>query len=176
MSTSSNSDAQTPPYRVIDKLNAVLCRWVSIGTLLMVLLTFLIVVLRYGFQQGWIALQESVLYLHALVFMVGIAHTLRADGHVRVDVLYRKMSAKNQAWVNLTGTAVFLIPVCITVAVISFPYVAESWRLLESSQEAGGLPLVFLLKSLIPLFAGLTLLQGLSDIVRHVHQIRKGAS
>lgn len=176
MSTPSNAGGQTPAYRMIDRLNAALCRWVSLGTLLMVLVTFLVVVLRYGFQQGWIALQESVMYLHALVFMVGIAHTLRAEGHVRVDVLYRKMSATKQAWVNLVGTVVFLIPVCITVAVISFPYVAESWRLLESSQEAGGLPLVFLLKSLIPLFAALTLLQGVSDIVRYAHEIKKGAN
>lgn len=115
------------------------------------------------------------MYLHALVFMVGIAHTLRADGHVRVDVLYRKMSVRKQAWVNLVGTLLFLLPVCITVAVISFPYVSESWRLLESSQEAGGLPLVFLLKSLIPLFAGLTLLQGLSDCIRYIHHLRQGA-
>ncbi|WP_414828572.1 TRAP transporter small permease subunit [Alteromonas sp. H39] len=175
MSTPSSNHVDEPAYRTIDKFNAALCRWVSIGTLIMVLLTFLIVVLRYGFQMGWIALQESVMYLHALVFMVGIAHTLRAEGHVRVDVLYRKMSARSQAWVNLVGTLVFLVPVCITVAVISFPYVAESWKLLESSQEAGGLPLVFLLKSLIPLFAGLTLLQGLSDIARYAHQLKGGA-
>ena len=115
------------------------------------------------------------MYLHALVFMVGIAHTLRVDGHVRVDVMYRKMLPRKQAWVNLTGTLIFLIPVCITVIVISFPYVAKSWQLLESSQEAGGLPLVFLLKSLIPLFACLTLLQGISDIGRYIEQLKRGA-
>lgn len=175
MSTPSNVNTPSPVYRGIDRVNAALCRWVSIGTLIMVLLTFLIVVFRYGFQMGWIALQESVMYLHALVFMVGIAHTLRVDGHVRVDVMYRKMLPRKQAWVNLTGTLIFLIPVCITVIVISFPYVAKSWQLLESSQEAGGLPLVFLLKSLIPLFACLTLLQGISDIGRYIEQLKRGA-
>lgn len=139
---------------------------VSAFTLLMVLLTFLIVVLRYGFDLGWIAMQESVMYLHALVFTVGIAYTWRTDGHVRVDVFYRRWSARRQALVNLIGNIVLLFPVCVAIIAISWPYVSESWRLLEQSQEAGGLPLVFLLKSLIPLFAGLLLLQGVADSLR----------
>lgn len=174
MSKPSQQNDETFPFTRIDKLNAALCRWVSIATLLMVLVTFLVVVLRYGFQLGWIALQESVMYLHALVFLVGIAYTLRADGHVRVDVLYRKMAPARQALINLLGTGLFLIPVCVLILVMSVPYAAESWRLLESSQEAGGLPLVFLLKSLVPLFALQTLFQGCSDLWRYWQLWRRG--
>ncbi len=155
----------------ITYFNRLLCIGVSIGTLLMVLITFLIVVLRYGVGVGWIAMQESVMYLHAAVFMIGIAYTLAEDGHVRVDVFYRKMSMRKKYWVDALGTVFLLLPVCLFIIVYSLPYVAESWRLLESSQEAGGLPLVFLLKTLIPLGACLLLLQGCSVLIRCITQL-----
>lgn len=150
---------------LIDSLSHHLCQWVSIATAFMVVITFVIVVLRYGFNTGWIAMQESVMYLHSLVFMVGIAYTLKADGHVRVDVMYRKMTPRNQAKVNLGGALLLLMPVCIFIFSYSFSYVSESWRLLETSPEPGGLPLVFLLKSLIPVMATLLFLQGISQAV-----------
>lgn len=151
--------------RLIDSANQRLCQWISIGTVCMVIITFVIVVLRYGFNTGWIAMQESVMYLHSLVFMIGIAYTLKADGHVRVDVMYRKMTPRNQAKVNLGGALLLLIPVCIFIISYSFSYVSESWRLLETSPEPGGLPLVFVLKTLIPIMAALLLLQGISQAV-----------
>ncbi len=150
----------------ITSFNRSLCIGISIGTLLMVLITFLIVVLRYGVGVGWIAMQESVMYLHAAVFMIGMAYTLAEDGHVRVDVFYRKMSTRKKCWVDAMGTVFLLQPVCVFIVAYSLPYVAESWRLLESSQEAGGLPLVFLLKTLIPLGASLLFLQGCSVLIR----------
>lgn len=134
-------------------------------TLLMVLLTFSIVILRYGFNLGWIWLQEIVIYLHVAVFTIAAAWTLQRDGHVRVDIFYTDMPLKKRAMVDLIGTFLFLVPFCVFVLIISTPYVANSWQLLESSREAGGLPLVFLLKSLILVLPALLLGQALIGAV-----------
>ncbi len=133
-------------------------------TLAMVLLTFTIVVLRYGFNLGWIWLQESLTYLHVAVFTVVAAWTLQLDGHVRVDVFYAEMTAGKRALVELAGTALFLVPFCVFLLYIAWPYVANSWQLLETSREAGGLPLVFLLKSLILVMPLLLLCQAFINI------------
>jgi TRAP-type mannitol/chloroaromatic compound transport system permease small subunit len=130
-------------------------------TLLMVLLTFSIVILRYGFNLGWIWLQEIVIYFHVAVFTIAAAWTLQKDGHVRVDIFYTDMPEKKRALVDLLGTVLFLIPFCLFVLIISWPYVADSWQLLESSREAGGLPLVFVLKSLILVLPALLLGQAI---------------
>lgn len=130
-------------------------------TLAMVLLIFTIVILRYGFNLGWIWLQESVTYLHVAVFTIAAAWTLQLDGHVRVDIFYTKMTAKQRALVDLAGTLLFLLPFCIFLLIMAWPYVSNSWHLLETSREAGGLPLVFLLKSLIMVLPALLLGQGL---------------
>ena len=137
--------------------------WLTLGT---VLLTFTVVVLRYGFDSGSIAMQEAVTYLHAAVFMLGAAYTLKHDGHVRVDIVYRRLSARGQALVNLLGTLLLLLPVCLYILISSWEYVAISWNLREGSQEAGGLNAVFLLKTAIPVMAVLLMLQG-SAIVLH---------
>ena len=133
-------------------------------TLAMVLLTFTIVVLRYGFNLGWIWLQESLTYLHVAVFTVVAAWTWQLDGHVRVDIFYAEMTAGKRALVELAGTALFLVPFCIFLLYIAWPYVANSWKLLETSREAGGLPLVFLLKSLILIMPLLLLCQAFINI------------
>ena len=137
-------------------------RGVSWLTLMMVLLTFGIVVLRYGFNQGWIWLQESVTYLHAIVFMVAAAWAYQTDDHVRVDIFYRGNSARYKNWVNLLGTIFFLIPFSVFLLVIGWDYVSASWSTMESSREAGGLPLVYILKSLILILPALLLLQSWS--------------
>ena len=132
-------------------------------TLLLVLVTFTVVVLRYVFQFGSIAMQESILYLHATVFMLGAAYTLRKDGHVRVDIFYRGFSAKHKALVNLLGSLFLLLPVCSFLLWASWGYVANAWSIHEASGETGGLPYVYLLKTLIPLAAFLLILQGISQ-------------
>ena len=132
-------------------------------TLFMVLVTFTVVVLRYLFNMGWIAMQESIVYMHALVFMLGAAYTLRHNGHVRVDIFYVRMGPRGKAWVDLFGVLFMLIPVCAFIAWISWEYVAVSWELLEGSPEAGGLPGRFLLKSAIPAMAILMIIQGISQ-------------
>jgi len=139
-------------------------RTVSWLTLAMVLLTFAIVILRYGLNEGWIWLQESVTYLHAMVFMIAAAWAFQTDDHVRVDIYYRDRSDRDKAWVNLVGTLIFLLPFCIFLILIGWDYVLASWAIKEGSREAGGLPLVYLLKSLILLLPALLLIQSFSTI------------
>ena len=110
-------------------------------TLLMVMITFLVVVLRYLFDTGWIGLQESITYLHSFVFMFGAAYTMKHEGHVRVDIFYRSMSPQHRARVDFFGCLLLLIPVCLFIAISSWGYVIGAWALREGSPEAGGLPL-----------------------------------
>lgn len=139
--------------------------------LLMMLLTCLVVVLRYAFNIGSIGLQESVVYLHGCVFMLGISYTLKRNAHVRVDILYQKFSDKQKALVDLFGCLVFLFPFCIFVGYDSAEFVRFSWRLLESSAEPGGLPGVYLLKSLIPILAITLLVQGISEFLKNLQTL-----
>jgi len=141
--------AQAPSYPLLRNLIALCGKSIAWLTVVMVLLTFAIVILRYGFNLGWIWLQESVTYLHVTVFTVVTAWALAQDSHVRVDIFYARMSAKKRALVNLAGTLLFLVPFCVFILVTAWPYVSNSWKILETSREAGGLPLVFLLKSLL---------------------------
>jgi len=158
------AQAEPLPLSALRKFIALSGKTVAWLTVVMVLLTFTIVVLRYGFNLGWIWLQESLTYLHVAVFSVVAAWALQQDGHVRVDIFYSNMTDKNRARVNLFGSLIFLVPFCIFILVISWPYVANSWKLLESSREAGGLPLVFLLKTLIMVMPALLLGQAVINI------------
>ncbi len=141
-----------------------LLAWLSLW---MVLVTFLVVVLRYAFDLGWIAMQESVTYMHASLFMLAAAYTLQQGGHVRVDILYQRLSPRGRAWVDLLGTLLLLIPVCIYLVWSGWDYVAGSWSVREGSREAGGIPAVYLLKSLILALPVLLLLQGLAWTLRN---------
>ena len=147
-------------------------RAVSWLTLLMVIVTFIVVVLRYVFDIGWIALQESITYMHAMVFLVGASWAMQHDAHVRVDIFYSRFSTRTKAWVDLFGSLLLLLPVMIFIAWISWAYVIDSWEVLEGSREAGGLPAVFLLKSLIVVLAVMLILQALVQIMRSVQTIR----
>ncbi len=160
----------------LERLAEATGRAVAWLTLAMVLLTFLVVVLRYAFSLGWIAMQEAVTYLHAAVFMLGAAYTLRHDGHVRVDVLYRRLGPRARAAVDLAGAVLLLAPTCLYVLWSSWDYVAASWALREGSREAGGLPWVYWLKSLIPVTAALLLLQGLAQALRAALALAGGAA
>ncbi|MBF0256587.1 MAG: TRAP transporter small permease subunit [Gammaproteobacteria bacterium] len=160
----------------IDGLNRRIGRTIAWLALVMALLAFAVVVLRYAFDLGWIGLQEAVLYLHAALFMLGIPYVLQADGHVRIDLIYRRLGDKGRAWVDLGGSLLLLLPLAGFLLWSSWDYVAESWRLKESSGEAGGLPWVYLLKSLIPLMALLLGLQGLSLAIRSLRRLRGESS
>ncbi|MCU7915737.1 MAG: TRAP transporter small permease subunit [Candidatus Thiodiazotropha sp. (ex Gloverina cf. vestifex)] len=156
---------------LFEAINEWLGRTVSWLSLLMVLVSVSVVILRYVFDLGWIWLQESVTFMHAALFLVGAAYTLKHEGHVRVDIFYRGFSPRAQAWVDLLGSLLLLLPVCLFIFVISWDYVAQSWSLHEGSREAGGLEGVFLLKSLILMMAGLLVLQGLAIAIRCLLQL-----
>ena len=140
----------------------------------MVLVTFAVVVMRYVFDMGFIWLQESVVWMHAFVFMVGAAYTLQQEEHVRVDIFYREMSEKRRAWVDLFGVIVFLLPLCAFLAWTAFDFVAVSWRLREASREAGGMPypLIPLLKSILLVMPVTVGLQGVSLLARSIKTLR----
>jgi TRAP-type mannitol/chloroaromatic compound transport system permease small subunit len=150
----------------IDRATAAIGRAAAWCCLYLVLAEFAVVVMRYLLAIGSIRLQESVLYAHAALFMLAAAWTLRIDGHVRVDVFYGQAAPRTKALIDLFGTVVFLFPVVIAVGLLSVPYVARSWAILEGSRETSGLPFVYLLKTLIPLFAVLLGFQGIAQAIR----------
>lgn len=148
--------------QAINNLNEWIGKTISWLTLLMVVTTFIIVLLRYAFDIGWIALQESVNYMHVVVFMLGFAYTLKHNAHVRVDIIYQRCSHKAQAWIDCIGTLLLLLPVCVFIIWSSWEYVLSAWEIKESSRNSGGLPSVYLLKTGIIIMAGLLILQGIS--------------
>ena len=160
--------------RQVSELTGRAIAWVMLP---MVAIQFVIVLLRYAFDLGWIWMQEGVLWMHAAVFMLATAYTLHRDEHVRVDIFYRKMSRRGRMLVDLVGTLFLLMPMMIFLIVASWDYVVVSWTIAEGSREAGGLPYPFvpLLKSLIPLTAALVVLQGLAMLLGDLAALRDPA-
>ncbi len=163
------------PQNLIDRFNRATGNLVAWLTLIMVVVTCIIVVMRYVFDAGLIWLQESVIWMHATVFMVGAAYTLLHEDHVRIDVFYRAMSDRRRAWIDLIGVVVFLLPLCGLLGVTSYEFAAFSWSIHEASRESGGLPFPFvpILKSVLvvmPLAVGL---QGISMLLRSAATIRR---
>jgi TRAP-type mannitol/chloroaromatic compound transport system permease small subunit len=150
----------------IDRLNAAIGRAAAWLVLVVVLLQFALVVARYLFGLGSARLTETVIYAHAAMFMLAAAWTLCAGGHVRVDVFYAEASPRTKARIDLAGAILLLLPFMLVLLWLSAPYAARSWAILEHSQETSGLPLVFVLKTLIPLFAVLMALQGVAQAIR----------
>ena len=138
----------------------------------MVIFTCGVVSARYIFNVGSIGMQELVMYLHGCVFMIGIAFTLKEGGHVRVDVLHEKLSEKNKAIIDIIGTLLFLMPFCFFIVFVSLEYVKFAWTVQESSPDPGGLPGVFLLKTLIPIMAILAGFQGISETLKNLYRLR----
>lgn len=132
----------------------------------MVLLTGLVVALRYVFDLGWIWMQELVTWMHAAVFMLAAAYTLSRDEHVRVDIFYRRLSARGRAVVDTAGVALLLLPTCGWILYTGLDYVTASWGMLESSRETGGMPGLFLLKTLIVVTPVLLALEGVAVAIR----------
>ena len=156
----------------IDRLNAAIGRAVAWAALLIVLVQFVVVVMRYVFGAGSIWLTETIIYGHATLIMLAAAWTLYAGGHVRVDVFYADFPPRTKALVDLCGALLLLLPFMLLLLWFALPYVARSWAILERSRETCGLPLVFLLKTLIPLFALLMALQGVSQAIKAAHVMR----
>ena len=168
------SDTRSDFGTYIDRISVATGRAASWLTLAMVLVTFVIVIMRYVFDVGLIWLQESLTWMHAVVFIVGAAYTMQQDQHVRVDIFYRDMSDRRRAWVNLLGVTFFVFPMCAFFVLTAWDYVAASWSIAEVSRNAGGLPLPFvpLLKSVLIVMPLAVALQGLSWLLRSISGIR----
>jgi TRAP-type mannitol/chloroaromatic compound transport system permease small subunit len=151
----------------IDAFNDWLGRTIAWLTLGMVLTEFTVVLSRYVFGLGSTIMQESIVYMHATVFMVAAGYTLLHDGHVRCDIFYAEASPRGQALIDLIGVLGFLLPTCALIAWVAWPYVAAAWAVREGSPEGSlGIQGVFLLKSIILVFALLLALQGLALAAR----------
>lgn len=137
----------------------------------MAVVTFIVVVLRYVFNLGWIWLQESVVYMHGMLFMAAAGYTLYTEGHVRVDIFYDKMTEEKKAWVDLFGALFLLLPTCFIILYYGSGYVFSSWEILEDSKETGGLPAIFILKSFILIFPVLLISQGASQAIKSLATI-----
>ena len=142
--------------------------------LAMTVVTCVVVLMRYGFDMGFVALQESVSYMHATVFMLGAAFTLKHGGHVRVDIFYRRFKPRTRAWVDSIGAIVFLLPFCLFMAGISWTFVMNSWAIHEGSAESAGIQAVYLLKTLLLLMAANLFLQGLAETLRNALRLVDG--
>jgi TRAP-type mannitol/chloroaromatic compound transport system permease small subunit len=152
----------------IDRLNAAIGRTVAWACLLVVVVQFAVVVLRYVFGLGSIWLTETIIYGHATLFMLASAWTLREGGHVRVDIFYADAGPRRRALIDLCGALLLLLPFMLVLLWFAVPYVARSWSIMETSRETSGLPVVYLLKTLIPAFAVLMALQGISQAIKAV--------
>ena len=159
-------DAVQSSVAALDHFTESIGRAISWLSFFLVIVVFLVVILRYLLNIGSIAMQESAMYLHGIIFLGASAYTLKHDGHVRVDVFYRKMSDKQKALVNSIGTLFLLIPVCLFMGFMSREYISDSWRVLETSRDPGGIPFVYLLKSLILVMVVTLLLQGIAELLR----------
>jgi len=170
----NHATARNRVLGALDRISIVAARITSWLTLVMVIITVVIVVMRYVFDAGAVWLQESVVWMHAVVFMVGAAYTLQQDEHVRVDIFYRDMSERRRAWVDLAGTLLFLLPLCALLGYKSWDFVAVSWHLGESSREPGGMPYPFvpLLKSVLLVMPLLLGVQGVALLIRSLQVIR----
>lgn len=159
---------------MLDRISVFLGKTSAWLTLLMVIVTFIVVVMRYVFDVGFIWLQESVVWMHAFVFMVGAAYTLQQEEHVRVDIFYRDMSPRRKAWIDIIGVVLFLLPLCFFLAWKAADFVAVSWQLEESSRESGGLPypLIPLLKTVLIVMPLTVALQGVALLMRSLAALR----
>jgi TRAP-type mannitol/chloroaromatic compound transport system permease small subunit len=160
----------------IDRFNAGIGCVAAWAVLAMVLIQFAIVVLRSAFGFGSLWMQESLHYLLAILVLFAAPWTLQNNGHVRVDIFYADASERTKAKVDLAGAVLLLVPFMAAVIWFSWPYASRAWAIMEGSREAGGIPLVFVLKSSIPAFAALMLLQGIAQAFRAALQLAKGAA
>ena len=157
---------------LIDKLTDNIANGLLYILIVLIVLVFSTVFFRYIFNMSYIIIQELIMYLHALIFMFGISYALKENSHVKIDVLYNSLNKRTQRVISIAGLVSFILPTALFIIYISIDMVTQSWMILEGSSEAGGLNLVFILKSLIPISGGLIFLQGISELIKHIRVSR----
>ena len=158
--------------KLIDKLTDNIASGLLYILIALILLVFSTVFFRYVFNMSYIIIQEIIMYLHALIFMFGISYALKENSHVKIDVLYNTLNKRIQRVISIAGLVSFILPTALFIIYISIDMVTQSWVILEGSSEAGGLNLVFILKSLIPISGILIFLQGISELIKHIRVTR----
>ena len=157
---------------LIDKLTDNIANGLLYVLIVLIVLVFSTVFFRYVFNMSYIIIQEIIMYLHALIFMFGISYALKENSHVKIDVLYNTLNKRIQRVISIAGLVSFILPTALFVIYISIDMVTQSWVIFEGSSEAGGLNLVFILKSLIPISGVLIFLQGISELIKHIRVSR----
>ena len=157
---------------LIDKSNLILGRTTAWLTLAIILLTALTVIQRYIFSENYAWEVELIFYIHSFIFLASAGYVLQTNSHVRIDILYEKMSERQKAIYNLIGTILFLLPVCITIMYFSYDFISNSWHIREKSREYNGLPATYILKSFIWLFSLSLIAQGISTIITGIKTIK----
>ncbi|WP_086929462.1 TRAP transporter small permease subunit [Agarilytica rhodophyticola] len=152
----------------VETLNNVLAKYLAWLTGVMAIVIFLIVVGRSAFDMGSIALQESITYMHTCVFMVCLAYTAQEGGHVRVDIFYRRQDTASKAWVDVVGATIFLLPFSLFMFAISWNFVISAWHIKEGSIDPGGIPALYLMKTLIPIAAFLLALRAITEVISNL--------
>ncbi|MEO0977037.1 MAG: TRAP transporter small permease subunit [Pseudomonadota bacterium] len=158
---------------VLERVNSLIGNTLCWAALAMLLLQFVIVLLRYVFGYSYIFLDEGVLYLHASLFMLGAGYTFLVNAHVRVDIFYARCSERTQAWIDLFGHLFLLTPALLLLIWFSWPYVRGSWTIMEGPISVGGIPASYLLKTLIPAYCVLLLIQGVAAFIRDIVKLRR---
>ena len=154
--------------QLIDALNEKIGLAAAWLTTLMVITVVYDVVMRYGFKKGNIAVQEMEWHLFAVIFLIGAAYSLKKNAHVRVDIIYTKLSTKQKAWIDFIGTFIFLIPFSIMIIYASRGFIESSWAVGETSPDPGGLPGRYILKAMLPARFILLILQGISQAIKNL--------
>ena len=157
---------------LIDKLTDNIANGLLYILTVLIVLVFSTVFFRYVFNMSYIIIQEIIMYLHALIFMFGISYALKENSHVKIDVLYNSLNKRTQRVISIAGLVSFILPTALFIIYVSIDMVTQSWMILEGSSEAGGLDLVFILKSLIPISGILIFLQGISELIKHIRVTR----
>ncbi|WP_150526017.1 TRAP transporter small permease subunit [Roseibium sediminis] len=157
----------------LERINQIIGHGLCWAALAMLLLQFAIVLLRYVFGFSFIFLDEGVLYFHAAIFMLGAGYTFLVNGHVRVDIFYSGMTPRKKALVDIFGHLFLLTPALLVLIWYSWPSVRGSWAILEGPISVGGIPASFLLKSLIPAYCALLLVQGLAALLRDILRLKE---
>jgi TRAP-type mannitol/chloroaromatic compound transport system permease small subunit len=149
-------------------LPKIIGKTIAIACFLLVLDIFIVVLLRYLFDTPSVMLQEAGMWMHSMIFMLGAAYTFSYDEHVRVDIFYRSNGPRYQAWVDILGSLILLLPLCGYLFVNSWQYVVSSWNISETSAEVGGLPALYILKSLLLVLPFLLSLQAVATIIKNI--------
>ena len=160
--------------KIIDNLIENICNILMVLLLMMILMVFISIVFRYFFNISSASLQELIMYCHAIIFMFGISYTLKENGHVKIDIIFNNFSKKIQSYISIIGILLFIFPMAFFLIYISIGMVIQSWLILEGSSEAGGLNLVFILKTIIPLTGFLILLQSSSQLLKLIKGYKNG--